>query len=124
MRRKTVDMDKVLKNSDIIQPINVEHLMEPAEDKLTAGEPIPYEDLTKEELITVLKSRDQVIEFYEEDKKESQDKHNKELEEMQKYYDQLLEHGLLIIISDSQGTQYDGGRGQGHIYIFRSVEAV
>ena len=29
-----------------------------------------------------------------------------DLQEMQKYYDQLLEHGLLIIISDSQGTQY------------------
>lgn len=88
MRRKTVDMDKVLKNSDIIQPINVENLMEPAEDynKIDAGEPIPYEDLTKEELITVLKSRDQVIEFYEEDKKETNEKHNKELEEMQKYY--------------------------------------
>ncbi len=86
MRRKTVDMDKVLKNSDLIQPINVENLMEPAEERLTAGEPIPYEDLTKEELITVLKTRDQVIEFYEEDEKEALEKHNKELEEMQKYY--------------------------------------
>ena len=39
MRRKTVDMDKVLKNSDIIQPINVEHLMEPAEEKLKPLKP-------------------------------------------------------------------------------------
>ena len=29
-----------------------------------------------------------------------------DLQEMQKYYDQLLEHDLLIIISDSQGVQY------------------
>lgn len=86
MRRKTVDMDKVLKNSDIIQPINVENLMEPAEEKLDAGEPINYETLTKEELISILKARDTVLGFYEEEKKEVIEKHNKELEEMQKYY--------------------------------------
>lgn len=86
MRRKTVDMDKVLKNSDIIQPINVENLMEPAEDKLEAGEPIDYNDCTKEELITILKSRDTVLGYYEEHEKELNEKHNKELEEMQKYY--------------------------------------
>ena len=86
MRRKTVDMDKVLKNSDIIQPINVENLMEPAEDELTAGEPIDYESCTKEELITILKARDQVLGYYEDERKETNEKHNKELEEMQKYY--------------------------------------
>ena len=86
MRRKTVDMDKVLKNSDIIQPINVENLMEPAEEKLDAGEPIDYSDCTKEELITLIKVRDQVLEHYEDERKEVIEKHNKELEEMQKYY--------------------------------------
>lgn len=86
MRRKTVDMDKVLKNSDIIQPINVENLMEPVETKLEAGEPIDYESCTKEELITILKARDQVLSYYEDDRKETNEKHNKELEEMQKYY--------------------------------------
>ena len=88
MRRKTVDMDKVLKNSDLIQPIEVEHLMEPAEDdnRIDAGTPIDYNDCTKEELITVLKSRDTVLGYYEEREKEINEKHNKELEELQKYY--------------------------------------
>lgn len=81
-------MDKVLKNSDIIQPINVENLMEPVEDdnKIDAGEPIDYNDCTKEELITILKSRDTVLSYYEGHEKEMNEKHNKELEEMQKYY--------------------------------------
>ena len=86
MKRKTVDMDKVLKNSDIIQPINVENLMEPTEEKLEVGAPIDYESCTKEEIIMVLKARGQVLNYYEEERKETIDKHNKELEEMQKYY--------------------------------------
>ena len=86
MRRKTIDMDKVLKNSDIIQPINVENLMEPTEEKLEVGEPIDYESCTKEELITILNVRDQVLNHYEEERKDIIEKHNKELEEMQKYY--------------------------------------
>lgn len=86
MRRKTVDMDKVLKNSDIIEPINVEHLMEPTEEKLDIGKPIEYESCTKEELITLLKVRDQVLEHYENERKETLERQTKELEEMQKYY--------------------------------------
>lgn len=91
MRRKTVDMDSVVKNADLIQPIDIDYLRTPKEEteetnKLETGEPIDYETLTKEELITVLKARDTVLEYYEEDKKETTEKHNKELEEMQKYY--------------------------------------
>ena len=86
MRRKKIDMDKVLKNSDIIKPINVENLMEPTEEKLEVGAPINYESCTKEELITILKARDQVLNHYEEERKDTIEKHNKELEEMQKYY--------------------------------------
>lgn len=82
MRRNKVDRTNVLKNSDLIEEVHP-GMMEV--DNLEAVK-VDYKEMTKEELLTVLDARDTVLKNYEIELKKANERYDKDMEEMRKYY--------------------------------------
>lgn len=82
MRRNKVDRTGVLKNSDLIEEVHPD-MMEI--DNLEAVK-VDYKEMTKEELLTVLDARDTVLKNYEIELKKANERYDKDMEEMRKYY--------------------------------------
>lgn len=82
MRRNKIDRTNVLKNSDLIEEVHPD--MREA-DNLEVIK-VDYKEMTKEELLTVLDARDTVLKNYEIELKKANERYDKDMEEMRKYY--------------------------------------